>query len=109
MGGYLDENENLMDRHELNRRVSSIQKENKQLREKIVYLQRKIDVLLETVEFYACIESWQHLNTGSIKYGKIIPSDYGIGNFDQDQGYSTDDNYVGGLRARQALKEIKEI
>jgi len=40
MGGYLDENSRLMDRTELNRRITSIKEENKNLRNELKNLKR---------------------------------------------------------------------
>lgn len=42
MGGYLDENSRLMDRTELNRRISAIKEENKNLRNELKNLKRNM-------------------------------------------------------------------
>ena len=59
----------------------------------------------EALEFYADLDSWHHLTTESTKYYKIDLSDVGNGDFDNGNG--TDDDNVGGKRARLALEEIK--
>ena len=69
-------------------------------------LQAKLKLATEALEFYADIENWHSLTTESIKYHKIDIQDVGNGGF--DNGYGTDDDNVGGKKAREALKEINK-
>lgn len=60
----------------------------------------------EALEFYADIESWEHIAPGRAIYTVILDD---IGDGDYDNGNGTDDMSVGGLRARSILTEIEAL
>lgn len=78
-----------------------------QARDYIKKQDEQIKIMREVLEFYADLDSWNHLTTESTKYYKIDLSDVGNGDFDNGNG--TDDDNVGGKRAREALKKIEEM
>lgn len=66
-------------------------------------LKKQNEKYREALEFYASGDSWGHLNQDSIEYYIVDISDSGTGEFDLNS--ITDDNRVGGRRAREALKD----
>lgn len=60
---------------------------------------------LEVIEFYADGDSWGHESPSSTSYSVIDTTDMGNGDFDLNE--ITDDNGVGGLKARKFLEENK--
>jgi len=98
----------LIDKDNFTMSVEQAQSVRFEGREKIIQLQvenselkRKLDLAVETVEFYADKENWQE----RVKNGTVICA---FNCQDTDDRESFFDKTFCGKRARQALKEIRE-
>lgn len=65
----------------------------------------KLEKAVEALRFYADGDSWGHESPSSTSYSVIDKEDMGIGEFNLNE--LTDDDRVGGLRARKFLEENK--
>lgn len=72
---------------------------------KIAELEEKLAIAIEALEFYADGDNWGHIDPYKNDYRIIDKTDIGKGDFQISE--NVDDNYVGGLKAREALEEIK--
>lgn len=79
---------------QINNFIKALQDDNERLK-------KQNEKYREALEFYASGDSWGHLNQDSIEYYIVDISDSGTGEFDLNS--ITDDNRVGGRRAREAL------
>lgn len=77
-----------------------------ELKQQLAKQEKIIELLAKSNEFYADIDSWEHLTTESIKYVKILLCDYGDGDFYKG---NTDDSNVGGKLARDIQRQVKEL
>ena len=57
------------------------------------------------LEFYASADNWHHKNSESVEYRLINEEDMGVGDFNFNE--ITDDEWVGGKRAREVLNKYK--
>lgn len=73
--------------------------ENKKLKE-------QNEIMREALSFYASGNNWHHKHKDSCDY-VVIVDDQGDGEFQFNS--ITDDEWVGGKRARQALKELETV
>lgn len=62
--------------------------------------------LVEALEFYADVESWEYENPQSATYSRILKEDHGHGDFQFND--ITDDSRVGGLKSRLALQKLRK-
>lgn len=76
-------------------------------------LQAQVDVMRETLEFYADGDNWGHIEPGTHYatnvYQCVDKTDFGEGDFTICERMNVDDCGVGGKRARQALAKLAEI
>ena len=75
----------------------AVQVENAKLKE-------QVKVMREALEFYADGSNWEHISPHKAEYRVIEESDMGDGNFQITQ--MTDDEWVGGKRARATLEKV---
>ena len=67
-------------------------------------LKEQVKVMREALEFYADGSNWEHISPHKAEYRVIEESDMGDGNFQITQ--MTDDEWVGGKRARATLEKV---
>lgn len=77
---------------EANKDIELFQKQNKEL--------------IETLKFYADGDNWGHIAPDKVDYRVIEESDFGIGEFQLTE--LTDDEWVGGRRAREVLAKFSK-
>ena len=77
----------------------------KRLSNRVKELEGKLEKAVKVIEFYADGDSWGHESPSSTSYSVIDKEDMGIGEFNLNE--LTDDDRVGGLRARKFLEENK--
>lgn len=68
-------------------------------------LEERLKIADAALEFYADGYNWEHIAPDKVDYRVINKSDFGIGDFKLSD--ITDDEWVGGRTAREALKKIR--
>ena len=63
-----------------------------------------VEHLIEALKFYASGDYWNHTHPGSTTYSVVDEEDLGDGSFQLNE--HTDDDKVGGKKAREALSTI---
>ncbi len=63
-----------------------------------------VEHLIEALKFYASGDHWHHTHPGSTTYSVVDGQDLGDGSFQLNE--HTDDDKVGGKKAREALSTI---
>lgn len=69
-------------------------------------LKKQNEIMREALSFYASGDNWGHKHKDSCDY-VVILEDQGDGEFQFNS--ITDDEWVGGKRARQALKDVEGV
>lgn len=69
-------------------------------------LKKQNEIMREALSFYASGNNWHHKHKDSCDY-VVIVDDQGDGEFQFNS--ITDDEWVGGKRARQAIKELETV
>ena len=69
-------------------------------------LQKQNQELKETLKFYADGDNWEHVAPDKVDYRVIEKSDFGTGEFQLTE--LTDDEWVGGRRAREVLAKYQK-
>lgn len=69
-------------------------------------LKKQNEIMREALSFYASGDNWGHKHKDSCDY-VVILEDQGDGEFQFNS--ITDDEWVGGKRARQAIKDVEGV
>lgn len=68
-------------------------------------LQKQNQELIKALKFYADGDNWGYIAPDKVDYRVIEKSDFGIGEFQLTE--LTDDEWVGGRRAREVLEKYQ--
>lgn len=77
-----------------------------ELEQEIEKLKKQNEIMRQALSFYASGNNWHHKHKDSCDY-VVIVDDQGDGEFQFNS--ITDDEWVGGKRARQALKDTEGV
>lgn len=79
--------------------------EQRNLHEKIQQLEQQLAEKDAVLSWYASVDNWHHKNFESVEYILINEEDMGVGDFQFNE--ITDDEWVGGKRAREVMQKYK--
>lgn len=77
-----------------------------ELQKKCEELEVKLESAREVIGFYASSDNWNHVSQKEATYSVIDKEDLGVGEFQLNS--MTDDDRVGGLKARKWTEEDKK-